>query len=83
MSAVSQSSPESLEFSEGDDFHPVPSAFEEITGHRPHPTTCCRWAKKGAAGIILPTQFVAGRRMTTLAAAAAWLRAVTAKRNAR
>lgn len=49
-------------------FLPVPTAFEAVTGSRPHPSTCWRWYVKGSGGIILKTWMVGGRRCTTTAA---------------
>ncbi len=67
----------------GDDLVPVATAFERITGQRPHGTTVVRWSKRGTGGIILPTLMVSGRRMTTMEAAYAWIEATTQARNAR
>ncbi|MCH8841102.1 MAG: DUF1580 domain-containing protein, partial [Planctomycetes bacterium] len=52
-----------------------------LTGTRPHPTTVCRWCRKGVSGIPLPSLIVSGRRMTSLEAHAQWLRDVTERRN--
>lgn len=43
----------------------VPAAFEQVTGSRPHPTTCWRYATKGVGGVQLKTIVVGGRRLTT------------------
>lgn len=67
----------------GDDLIPVATAFERITGTRPHPTTVVRWSKRGTAGIVLPTLLVRGRRMTSMEAAYGWIEATTAARDAR
>ncbi len=65
----------------GDKLYPVAKAAEMNTGTRPHPTTVCRWCRKGASGIPLPSLIVSGRRMTSLEAHAQWLRDVTERRN--
>lgn len=72
----------SLEIAEGDQLYPVAKAVERLTGTRPHPTTVCRWCRKGASGIPLPSLIVSGRRMTSLEALEQWLRDVTEARNA-
>ncbi|HBE67300.1 MAG TPA: hypothetical protein DDW52_04045 [Planctomycetaceae bacterium] len=46
----------------------IPSAFEAVTGRRPHPSTCWRWATKGCKGTRLQTFMVGGRRLTTVEA---------------
>ena len=46
-------------------FLPVPTAFEAVTGCRPHPSTCWRWYVKGSGGHVLKTWMVGGRRRTT------------------
>ncbi len=47
-------------------FLPVPAAIEAVTGSRPHPSTCWRWAIKGSGGRKLKTWMVGGRRCTTI-----------------
>ncbi len=42
----------------------VPDAFEQLTGSRPNPTTCWRWAKDSG----LETWMIGGRRRTTIEA---------------
>lgn len=49
----------------GDVLLPVPEAIERAIGYRPHPTTCCRWTKKGVGGVKLKTVRVGGRPRTT------------------
>lgn len=57
----------------------VPDAIERVTGSRPHPTTCWRWATKGRGGIVLRTIVVGGRRMTTEAWVRDWIEQRTAQ----
>lgn len=73
---------QNLQIAPGDQFLPVAKAVETLTGNRPHPTTVCRWCRRGTSGIPLPSLIISGRRMTTLKALEQWLRAVTEKRNA-
>ena len=70
-----------LKITPGDPLLPVAKAAEEVSGTRPHPTTVCRWCRKGASGIQLPSLIVNGRRMTSLEAYGQWLRDVTSRRN--
>ena len=42
----------------------VPEAFERLTGNRPNPSTCWRWAKDAG----LETWMIGGRRRTTIEA---------------
>ena len=46
-------------------FLTIGSAFEQLTGKRPHPSTVWRWALKGSNGVTLKTWMIGGRRMTT------------------
>ena len=71
-----------LQITPGAKLLPVAKALEILTGNRPHPTTVCRWCRRGAAGLMLPSLIVSGRRMTTVEALDAWLREVTDRRNA-
>lgn len=41
-------------------------AVQEVTGTRPHLSTCIRWATYGSKGIILQTVMLGGRRLTTI-----------------
>lgn len=71
-----------LEIAPGDQLSPVAKVAERLTGQRPHPTTVCRWVRKGSAGVVLPSVIVAGKRMTSPEAFGAWIREVTDRRNA-
>lgn len=70
-----------LQITPGDKLRPVAKTAEMVTGTRPHPTTVCRWCRKGASGIPLPSLIVSGQRMTSLEAFEQWLRDVTERRN--
>ena len=72
-----------LDTEDGDELEPVPTALEEETGHRPHPTTTSRYCLRGVAGVVLPSLMANGCRKTTRAAVRQWLRDVTAARNAK
>lgn len=73
---------ENLQIAPGDQLQPVAKVAEKRSGTRPHPTSVCRWCRRGASGVVLPSLIVAGQRMTTEAAFDAWLVAVTEARNA-
>lgn len=45
---------------------PIPLAVESLTGYRPHPTTCWRWATKGSSGVILETKRLGGKMLCSL-----------------
>lgn len=47
-------------------FLPVPKAIEIVTGYRPNPSTCWRWAQFGVKGVVLRTWMLGGRRKTTI-----------------
>jgi hypothetical protein len=59
---------------------PVPAAIEAVTGSRPHPTTCWRWAVQGSGGHRLQTWIVGGRRMATIESVESWIAKRTAQR---
>jgi hypothetical protein len=78
---MAATAPAPLQIEEGDRLYPVPTAAEKLTGQRPHPTTTCRWVRRGLNGHVLPSMIVSGKRMTTLSAMRDFLAAVTATRN--
>jgi hypothetical protein len=51
-----------------ENYLPLVSAVEKVTGHRPHLSTVLRWCTKGARGRKLASAVIGGRRMTTVAA---------------
>ena len=53
---------------------PVREVFRRVTGSAPHPATVCRWALRGAGGVILETYMVGNRRMTTEVAVREFIR---------
>jgi hypothetical protein len=55
----------------------VPKAIEQVTGARPHPSTCWRWAIRGVGGTQLQTWLVGGRRKTTVGAVETFIEART------
>lgn len=55
----------------------VPKAIEQVTGERPHPSTCWRWAIRGVGGTRLETKVIGGRRKTTVAAVETFIEART------
>lgn len=65
--------PRTLQLKEGEQLMTVAQAVEEVTGSRPHPTTCTRWVRKGAGGVVLPTVLLGQRRMTTPGAVREWI----------
>jgi len=45
---------------------PLTKAVQEVTGTRPHLSTCIRWATIGTKGILLKSVMLGGRRLTTI-----------------
>lgn len=43
---------------------PIADAIEQVTGYRPHPTSCCRWHRRGVRGVKLRTVVFGGRPRT-------------------
>lgn len=66
-----------IELLEGEQLMSIAKAAAEITGTRPHPTTCNRWVRKGVGGIVLPSLVIGGRRMTTVRAFREWINETT------
>jgi len=60
---------------------PIPTAFEQVTGHRPNLSTGWRWSTKGCRGIRLETVIVGGKRLTTIEMVKAFIKATTDARN--
>lgn len=51
----------------GDALLPIPAAVEKALGYRPHPSTCCRWHRKGVNGVRLRAVRVGSSVRTTQA----------------
>ena len=45
---------------------PLVEAVFQATGLRPHLSTVIRWGSRGSSGVRLQTQFVGGKRYTTI-----------------
>ncbi len=61
--------------------YPVAKAIEMATGIRPSPMQVHRYTtRNGSAGIVLPTVFLGGRKLSYLSDVVQWIADVTAKR---
>lgn len=79
ISCSTFSSPSS--FSEPGRLYPVAKVIEMVTGVRPSPMQLHRYTTgKGTSGIVLPTVFLGGRKMTCVSDVQQWIADVTAKR---
>ncbi len=56
------------------------TGFEELTGHRPSPTSCWRWESKGRRGHKLKCVKVLGRTLTSRQEIRRWIAAVETDR---
>lgn len=65
---------------EDEKFLPVPTAVEQETGFRPHPSTAWRWTKKGVRGVRLQTAVLGGRPVTKPVWVREFIAATTATR---
>lgn len=66
----------------GEVLETIAEAVEAVTGYRPHPTTACRWHRKGVRGVKLKTVELGGRPRTCRAWVQAFIDATTAQREA-
>ena len=79
ISCSTFSSPSS--FSEPGKLYPVAKVIEMVTGVRPSPMQLHRYTTgKGSSGIVLPTVFLGGRKMTCVSDVKQWIADVTTKR---
>jgi len=51
----------------------LPDAIEAVTGQRPNPSTCWRWAVQAPPGKRLKSWMVGSRRLTTVEAVNEWI----------
>jgi hypothetical protein len=59
-------------------YHRLGTAVERVTGRRFHPSTICRWHKKGVKGIRLTAHVIGGVPMATDEMVEAFIAAQTA-----
>lgn len=60
------------------EYLPLGAAVERVTGRRFHPSTICRWHRKGVHGVRLEARVIGGRPMTTTELVEAFFDATTA-----
>ncbi len=63
---------------ESSEYLPLGAAVERVTGRRFHPSTICRWHRKGVRGVQLEARIIGGRPMTTTELVERFIDATTA-----